>query len=341
MAITSGAGPHFAWLNCSGTWPIEHGNVSQTAERKTSSFSGVIPMSFPGARQAFASAVAGTDASVTVMARGQTGTLITGELDQVDFDYIARAIRFSGRDKSYKLHEAITAEKWLNKMPSEVVQDLIGRVGLSGNVASSAVKAGKQLQQDYVKLSEDNSFSRVIHEMARLDGVRWWVDPNGTFQYAPYGSPVGGVYSVTINQDGEPISSDCLELRIVHNLHAGRPQVVTAHGWHPKKKQIFSSTSNVGGSGPSRTWRYQVPTATAERVRKHAESEAAEKARHEFTASATVVGDQNVKAGMGLQVSGTDFDQVFDIDNVSHDFGMSGYLTHITARSAKTGRVAS
>ena len=58
--------------------------------------------------------------------------------------------------------------------------------------------------------------------------------------------------------------------------------------------------------------------------------------------SATVVGDPSVQAGMGLQLSGSNFfDQVFDIDTVTHDFGMGGHLTHITARSAGQGRSAS
>src|SRR5579872_3537044 len=187
MAISSGFGPHAAWLNVGGTaWPIEHGNVSQNAHRKTSRFSGVIPMAWPGARSFFKGVDNGTEVSISVMTRGQFSTLMTGALDEVKFGYIPdRLIHFTGRDHSSKLHENITSEKWLNKKPSEIVQDLIGRVGLSGNVAASAVMAGKQLQQDYVKLSENNTFARVIMEMARLDGCRWWVDQNGQFNYLP------------------------------------------------------------------------------------------------------------------------------------------------------------
>ncbi|MBR0693685.1 phage late control D family protein [Bradyrhizobium lablabi] len=341
MAISSGVGPHAAWLNVAGgQFPIEHGNVEQTADRKTSSFSGVIPMALNGARATFAGLAAGTEASVIVMTRGQTATLITGELDEVGFDYIARTIRFRGRDKSSKLHENNTSEKWLNKKPSEIVQDLIGRVGLSGNVAASLVKAGKQLQQDFVKLSENNTFARIIHEMARLDGARWWVDPQGQFHYQPIGSPEG-VYSITINQEIEPISADCVELRVLHNLQAARPVAVTVRGWHPKKRQIFSYTSNVEGKGPKLSYFYQVPTLTEDHARRHAKSEATEKARHELLVHATVVGDPSVQAGMGLQLNGTDFDQTYDIDHVSHDFGMSGHRTHISARSPKSGRSAS
>ncbi|MCP1838792.1 hypothetical protein ACVIHI_008285 [Bradyrhizobium sp. USDA 4524] len=51
---------------------------------------------------------------------------------------------------------------------------------------------------------------------------------------------------------------------------------------------------------------------------------------------ATVVGDAAVAASMALSLEY--FDQTFDIDTVSQDFGMSGHTTHLTARSAKKGR---
>lgn len=343
MAILSGYGPHAAWLSVGGgNWPIEQGGTSQSAERKTSSFRGVIPMAWPGARSFFRGVDSGTEAKITVMTRGQFSTLLTGALDVVNFDYIpGRLIQFSGRDKSSQLHEKTTSEKWVNKKPSDIVQDLVARAGIDvGALNASPVQAGKQLQQDYVKLSENSTFAHVIHEMARLDGARWWIDPNGQFHYVLYGNPQG-TYSVTIRQDQEPISADCIELKIQHNLQAARPHAVTVKGWHPKKRQIFSYTSNVEGVGPQRAWNYQVPTLTDERARKHAKSEATEKARHEFVVTATVVGDPSVQAGMGLQVNGTDFDQVFDIDTVQHAFGMSGHRTHLLARSPKQGRSAS
>lgn len=339
MAITSGVGPHAAWLNVNGTWPIEHGSVSQNAQRRSSSFSVSLPMDYPGAREALAN-VGDNEATVTVMTRGQTATLITGEADSVEFDYIARVIHVTGRDKSAKLHAVKTSEKWANKKPSEIVQDLIGRVGLSGNVTGSQVQAGKKLQQDFVKLSDNVSYAYIIHKLAQFDGARWWVDPDGTFNYAPIGSPQGS-YSITINQDTQPISADCKYLRVMRNIQAGKTIQTTVKSWHPKKKQVFQYQSNVEGNGSVQQFNYHIPTLEQDHVQRYAQSQATEKARHELTVHATVVGDPSVSAGMGLQLNGTDFDQTFDIDTVHHEFGMSGHTTSITARSAKEGRSAS
>lgn len=340
MAITSGVGDHRAWLNVTGTsFLIEHGSVSQSAQNKTSSFSGVIPLGLPGAKEAFVNLVAGEEATITVQTRGQTGTLITGEIDGYVFDYIKREIHFQGRDKSAKLHEEVSSEKWLNKKPSEIVKDLTGRIGLSGDISESTVQAGKQLQQDHVKLSHQDTYAKVIHEMARIDGARWWIDPNGQFHYVN-SYKTSDTYSININQDMQPISSDCLDLKVSRNLQAGRPTEVTVKGWHPKKRDTISSTSNVEGKGPKRSYTYHVPTIDTDRALRHAKSEVAEKCRHEITVTATIVGDPMVHAGMKLQLQGSDFDQSLDMDTVHHNFGMSGHLTHINAKSDKSGRAA-
>ncbi|WP_407146230.1 hypothetical protein [Bradyrhizobium sp. ORS 86] len=341
MAITSGVGPHAAWLIVNGTsLPIEHGEVSQEAKRKSSSFSASIPLSYPGAAATLAT-LGDNEASITVLVRGATATLVTGEVDSTTFDFIGRTIHVTGRDKSAKLHDNKASEKWLNKKPSEIVQDLIGRVGLSGSVAASAIMAGKKLEQDFVHLADNVSFAYIIHKLAQLDGARWWVDANGQFQYVPLGSPQGS-YSIFINQQAQPISSDCLVLRIHRNVQAGKSIAATVKAWHPKLKKVFSYTSNVEGNGGPINYNYHIPTLQEDHVKKYAKSQATEKARHELQVRATVVGDPSVSAGMGLQLTGsTYFDQVFEIDTVHHEFGMSGYRTSITARSAKSGRSAS
>jgi hypothetical protein len=108
------------------------------------------------------------------------------------------------------------------------------------------------------------------------------------------------------------------------------------------QKQVFQYQSNVEGNGGPVPYNYHIPGLVQDHVQQFAKSMATEKARHELTVSATVVGDPTVQAGMGLQLSGTHFfDQTYDIDTVHHDFGMPGHRTHITARSAKDGRSAS
>ncbi len=341
MAIVTGAGPHLAWLTVNGaTFPIEHGSVEQNAKRKSSTFSASIPLSYPGAYDTLAT-IGDNTCTIGVLTRGMSATLFTGEIDDVDCDLIRRIIRVTGRDKSAKLHENKTSEKWVNKKTTDVVQDLIGRVGLSGNISAAGILAGKKLEQDFVKISDNVSFAYIIHKLAELDGARWFVDANGRFNYVPFNAS-SGIYSITINQHARQIFADCLHFNIKRNVQAGKTVVATVKSWHPKKKQVFEYKSTVPGSGGPVNYNYHLPNLMQDHVTSYARAQANHKVMHEMTVNTTVVGDPSVAAGMGLSVSGTDyFDQVYNIDHVHHSIGMQGHRTSIVARAPKQGRSAS
>ena len=338
MAITSGVGPHAAWLSLDGgTFAITKGSISQQAKRKTSKFGVSIPMKIPGAADAL-SWIGDNSASISVKARGETSTIFSGEIKEVTFDYIGRMIHVTGQDKSGQLHQNKTSEKWLNKLPSEIVQDLVGRLGLSANITPSKLPAGKKLEQDFVKLSDNVSYAQIIQKLAEFDGAKWFVDGKGVFNYVPFGSAQGSSYSIYVNQDNDPISSDCLSLKVTRNVEAGKTVEVTVKSWHPRQKQVFQKTSTIAGTGGPHIYNFNVPGHLQDHVNQHADSQAKERARHELKVHATVVGDTSISAGMDLKLSGTQFDQSFEIDSVHHEFGMGGYRTSMTARSAKEGR---
>lgn len=341
MAITSGAGPHFAFLNCNGSWPIEHGSVEQQATRKSSTFSAAIPLSFPGAEATFAT-IGDNTASIDVTTRGISGTLVTGEIDNVSIDYIGRTIRVSGRDKAAKLHENMSSEKWLNKKGSDIVSDLAGRIGLSVQVDASGLMAGKILQQDYVRLSDNVTFAQVIHKLAEFDGARWFVDPQGTLHYVSISNP-SGIYTLNyVPPTNGPIIADFMQLTIKRNIPAGKTIKVTVKSWHPKDKKVYEKEATVEGNGGPLTYNYHLPNLKQDHVDQHAKTRANEAAQRELKLTASVVGDPNCNAGMGLQLTGTGFfDQQYIMDTVHHEIGMAGHRTNITAHAGKGGRSAS
>lgn len=341
MAITSGAGPHFAFLNCGGSFPIEHGSVEQQATRKASTFSAAIPMSYPGAMETLAT-IGDNEASISVTTRDTTATLITGELDNVSFDFIGRTIRVSGRDKTAKLHENMSSEKWLNKTGSEIVQDLAGRIGLSVQVDASGLMAGKLLQQDYVRLSDNVTFAQVIHKLAEFDGARWFVDPQGTLHYVSISNP-SGIYTLNyVPPTTGYIIADFTKLTVKRNIPAGKTIKVTVKSWHPKDKKVYEKTATVPGNGGPLTYNYHLPNLKQDHVDQHAKTRANEPAQRELKLTASIVGDPNCNAGMGLQLNGTGFfDQMYIMDTVHHEIGISGHRTNITAHAGKDGRSAS
>ncbi|SHG92085.1 hypothetical protein [Bradyrhizobium erythrophlei] len=342
MAITSGAGPHSAFLNVNGqSFPIEHGSVEQQAKRKSGTFSCAIPLTYPGALEALTGLGQNT-ATITVTTRGMNEPLTTGEIDKTNFDLIGLVINVHGRDASAPLHSNKTSEKWQNKMGSDIVTDLATRVGLKVQADPSGLMAGKQLQQDYVRLSDNVSFSYVIHKLAEFDGARWYIDATGTLHYQSQDNPTG-VYTLNYVPPGPgPMAADSLALVVKRNVQAGKSQSVSIKAWHPKQKQVFTDTYVVPGKVGQVSYNYHIPNLLQDHVSQHAKSRAIERARNEFTIEASVPGDPTVNVGMDLQLNGTGyFDSTYQMDSVTHEIGMAGHTTHITARGAAAGRIAS
>jgi hypothetical protein len=328
VAISSGVGPHFASVN---GWPVEHGTAEQTSQRQSGHFACTIPMGYPGAEDYWSNAPPG-QASVVVSTRGDSQTLLTGELDTVTLNYFHRTIEVTGRDASAPLHANKSNEKWQNKTGQQIVQDLVGRVGLSMSGSGSSLMAGKLLEKDYVKLSDNVSFAQVIQKCAEFDGCRWWVKGNQLF-YMPTGQ--GGSY--TVNYVRPTAASyergDFLDLRVTRNMQALKGVSVTVNSWHPKDKQTYTSKFEVPGLGQPLEYNYDLPNLKQDHVQQYAKSRAQEHARHGITVDAHLVGDPSIDVAMQLVLSGTGaFDGPYDMDSVTHQFGMHGHTMTIIAR---------
>lgn len=332
MAIASGVRQHAAWLEAAGQrWPLEHGHASLAATRESSSFHGGFPMSLSGAEDAFANADS-LDASIIVMAGSGETTLVKGELDTAEFDYDTRVIRFSGRCKSTKLHTELTNEKFLNQNPDQIIQKLAQRAGLSANVSEMSLKAGRIWNQDWVKITDNVTLAAAIHKLTEFMGARWWVDANGVLQVKGVGD-TSGVYTINYQEMAGIIQSDALGLRVRRNYQAGKDIEVTVQSWNQKEAKAYTSKKTIKGKGGTAKYNYTINGLTQKHVDKHASARAVDHAKHELALMAHLVGDPSCVAGMGLQLTGTAFAQMFEIDQVDHEFGMRGYRMSVTARN--------
>ena len=247
MAISSGVNPHRAWVTVNGLmFPVSAGSVEQNATRRSSSFSGQIPLGYVGAELFFAT-LDSNQTTVTVKTSGSQADLVSGEIDNVDFDYIGGVISFHGRCQSAKLHAPKTAEKWINKKPHEIVQDLAGRAGLKVEIDQSSLKAGRFVQIDWSKLTDNISHMTVIHKMAEFMGARWWVDAKGTLHVKSTDNPQG-VYTLNYAPGGSK-RADFLAMSITRNIQAGKPIKVTVKSFHAGQKKNYVGSFSIGGAG--------------------------------------------------------------------------------------------
>ena len=150
MAISTGAAPHTAFIN---GIPIEHGSVTQNANKKSSTFSVAIPKNYPGALTLFE----GGSASIFVSNVAGAGELISGLVDTCDIDFIGTNIRVTGRDLSGQLHQMKVQEKFQNIPGSQIVQQVVSKVGLGVSTNSSGTHGWQKAQAGLGKTGRQRS----------------------------------------------------------------------------------------------------------------------------------------------------------------------------------------
>ena len=338
MAVSSGVGRHFAYAIVNGAqFPLEKGSVHLTATKKSGTFSGEIPLLYPGARQTLAN-LGDNSTSIVVTTRGQSGTLISGEIDDVDIDYVgSQIISISGRDASAKLHDQKSSEKWVNKKPDEIISDLAGRVGLGVKIDALGLKMQRLMKDDYTKLSDNISYAMVIHKLSEFMGAHWFVK-DGVLNVVSQATQGGG-YAINLSIDGQGrIVSDALSLKVKRNVQAGKPVKVTVKAWHTREEKVFTGQKTISGNGTAKEYVYHLPNLTQDHVDQHAKAMSKDHARHEIEVTAECVGDPSIDISKSLTISGTDMDGNYTIDTLEHSFGYEGHTMTITAKGPKSGR---
>jgi len=338
MAISSGVGPHRAWVSVNGlTLPVIKGNVHIHGTKKASTFEATVALyQTPGLEAALAN-IGDNQASVVASTLGVEGTLVTGEIDDIDIDYIGGAAELCGRDNSAKLHEKLSAEKWINKHPDEIIQDLAGRVGLSVQIDPLAIKMARLMNSDHVKLSDTVTYATLVHKLSEFMGAHWYCQGN-TLKVVS-GNPQGAPYTINISIGANnEVVSDALSLKIKRNVQAGKPIDVKVKAWHVQDKKVYTGQYTVGGNGTQKEYTYHLPNLKQDHVDQHAKAKAKDHSRHELTISAEVAGDPTIDASGPLILNGTAFAGSYTMDEVEHEIGMDGHTTSITAKGPKAGR---
>lgn len=338
MGAQPGVREHRAWLQAAGRrWEVSSGQAMLSATRESSHFSCSFPLHKDGAEEAFAFPDS-LDAEVIIRSGFADETLVSGEIDSADFDYDSGIISVRGRCKSAKLHQTLTAEKFINQTPDQIVKKLIEKAGLQGDISEEALKAGREWNKDWVRLTDNVSVASVIHKMAEFMGCRWWVDGRGKFHMKRAGES-DGTYSVFYEKPaGGPARSDQLTIRVHRNYQASKSIEVNFRSWRQLEKRAYESKKTAPGIGGTTTYEYETPGLTQQHLDRFARSRLAEHVRHEIGLTISGPGDTSCVAGMDLELRGTAFAQKFEIDQVNHSFGMGGHRMTIGATNARKGR---
>lgn len=347
-AITSGVRAVVGYLVVNGqNIPVLKAEAQQTANNQSGHFSATVALdALPsGTDEDYFSNTSPIQAGIAVSTQAgvQPTTLIQGSVDTADFDYDVGLLNVTCNDATAPLHRNKSSEKFVNQQPPDIINTVAGRIGLSTQTDAFSLFAGKIVQIDFAKMTEDISFGSILHKMTEFMGGLWYLDPQTQIVHVRIGSnatPSGGAYVITFSP-GPPRSGNFLTLRISRKVPHGQNTSVMIKGWHTKKKKVISSTKTLAGQGGNLTYSYHVPNVEQDHADQWAAAKLGNHTRHEISVSVECVGDPTIDISAGLQLSGTKFDQSYDIDTIDHEIGERGYTMMIDAKSSKAGRSSS
>jgi phage protein D len=282
------------------------------------------------------------DLRVTLDAAPST-SLLMGAVDRLDLDPIGGTVHFAGRDLSAQLIEARTHETFANQTSSEIATLLAGRHGLSASVQATTTPVGRywELEHDSITLDQ---FSRSRSEwdllvvLAGHEGFDVWVA--GTTLYfqrvAQSTTPATTLRSIT-TLNGTP---NVTSLRLERALTLARDIQVTVKSWNSRQQTAFSQTASATGgtnrSSKMLNYIYVVPNLTAADALNLAQRRLAEISSHERIVVAEMPGDLVLtpRQLLGVEGTGTGFDQTYVIDEVERRFDLhDGFTQRIRART--------
>ena len=342
-AITKGIAPENGWVEINGQrFQVIHCSVKFTSTGADNRLDAKLPLTPKGYFETLVP-LTGNDQKISAIVQGQSGTFTLMQeatIKEIVFELTHTTINIAAFGGLYKLAEHKTTDTWTNKKGHEIVGDLVQRVGLQYSSTPSKVMAGKKTGKDYVKLTNGDSYFTVAHMLGQLDGRRLFMDENNVVNYKPAGSN-GNSYSVHWKKPdaSHPMVSDCLDIRVRHNLDASAPRQVTVSGWKHSEKKNNTATYTAPGTGTPVQDYQEVPNVEQTQAQEYALNKAEQGSSHEWELQVTVVGDPSIKVAGNIQLSGTGtvMDQTYPIDTVTHNFGINGYTTTVNSKGKKGG----
>lgn len=333
-----------------GMAPIEC-EVTQTTHKRGDTFHATLALDGPGglgeSYWADSSPISVTVTATNDFLGGGMATLFVGDVDNATINFSNRTVHISGRDKTAKLLETKTTEKWQNKTTPEIVQDIAGRVGLSADVSvKNADKVGLQYKDDYNRISDQDVLYNVLTRLAQREGCVMFVK-QGRLVFKPADELGGGGYTLIYTRPTPEsfATGNFIKLTATRNLAVAKSVKVNVKSWQQKQEKVIESEySSEGGGGGELNYTYRAPNVTKQQADKVAKSRHDEVVSRERTLDIEAPGDVNIDAegGLTLTGTGTSFDQSYVIASISHRFNQhSGYTMTISTRNKDSKRQGS
>lgn len=326
-----------AYLNAGGLIPLLSVSVTQSKTKKGDTFRAETAFdALPMGVGYFVSAT-NIDAQITI----NGAQVFDGVIDHSDYDWTARKISFTGRDKGSALMDTTTSQKFLNNHPTEIVQNFASQHGLGVVMDAPGGLAGKQYTTDLAKLTHRGSQWTVVNELADLFGMVTYIT-GGKLYFKNYPESLPPYPIVYTPPDPAIASSNAIVLKTSRNHILGRPVTTNVRSRNHKKKTLVTSTQTQGGGGEPLVYNHVIPGLTQDQADRIAKKKQDETTAHELTLTGLdIPGDESLTPLFEIQLSGTGtaFDNSYEITTVDHvvSYG-GGYRSTINCKTKAAGK---
>jgi phage protein D len=288
-------------------------------------------------------------------------SLITGRVDNVDFDPVLNIVELDGRDNTALFIEARTFETYPNQTSSQVVTALAQAQGLTANVQATTTLIDRYYQTDHTKTALGN-FARATTQwdlivfLAEREGFNAWVSGN-TLNFQPEAPPTQSPFMVTVDPNSNPwVSTNVETIKCKRSLNLARDIQVTVLTWNSRQKKSFKVTAkatgtksaSAGSSGTaaqSQTQNYVFtrPNLTHAQAQNWANQKLAQISQHERVVIVTMAGETNLTPRQGLQVqgTGTNWDIAYYISEISRTIDVEGFHETVQAKNSSPKNTSS
>ncbi len=178
MTVSPGVRAPRAWLQVLSAYlPTAEIEATVNTKKSSGTYSAVIPMDTAtqmGIDLYTLSDEPTITASVFINQDANTSgpvNLISGPLDEIEFDFERQILQFKGRDQSSDLHDTKNHEKFLNQTASQIVNTIAGRHGLTPQIDDTTGMVGRALRQDFAKLTDGMSDWSLVQKLAEIEGA--------------------------------------------------------------------------------------------------------------------------------------------------------------------------
>ncbi len=280
-------------------------------------------------------------------------TLISGEVDSLDYDFATGAVSVSGRDFVAAMIEAKTQESFANQTSSEVVQTIAARHNLTAAVVPTTTLVGTFYQDDHTRQTL-GQFARaqtewdVLTYLAQHEGFDLWVQGR-TIYFQPQATQGAPDFTVAVTTGANGVRVANVEhLRGSRALTLAKDIQVEVHSWNSRQARGFTKSARSVGAKVAAiqpasnqvgttTQRYVFvrPNLTEDQALQLAQSMLEQLGRHERTLDIEMPGElvMSPRSQIAVTGTGTSFDQSYWVDSIHRQVSMGGFRQSVRLKN--------